>query len=109
MTMRSNLPSRNVRYIGLALVACLGWWLPAAASIPKVVAYEDTTCAVVSGAAYCWGGNTNGQLGNGGLSPAFAPTAVPGLSSGVSAISLGSKHACAVVNGGAWCWGFNGS
>ena len=33
------------------------------------------------------------------------PIAVPGLDSGVTAISLALVHACAVVDSAAWCWG----
>ncbi len=88
------------------LVAALVWPV-AATSAPQIATYTDTSCAVVNGAAYCWGYNGNGQLGNGGTSPSVVPAPVTGLASGVSAITVGGAHACAVVNGGAWCWGYN--
>ncbi len=109
MTMQSNALQKTLRLAAVALVAGLAPWLSATASVPQISAYDDTTCAVVSGAAYCWGYNASGQVGNNSLSPAFTPTPVSGLASGVSAISVGGKHACAVVNGGARCWGFNGT
>lgn len=86
------------------------------------------TCAVTSaGGAWCWGGNQDGELGNGGgtttcqlsngtFTPcSTTPVAVSGLSSGVITIAAsgqgnGFPHTCAVTStGGAWCWGNNGS
>ena len=63
------------------------------------------TCAVVGGAAKCWGGNANGQLGNGGDSDSNTPQQVHGLTAGVTQISAGGSHTCAVVDGAALCWG----
>ncbi|MEI6622647.1 MAG: biotin transporter BioY [Actinomycetes bacterium] len=67
------------------------------------------TCAVTTtGAAYCWGRNDNGQLGNGSFKESLVPTPVSGLSSGVASISRGDYGACVVTTGGAvWCWGLN--
>lgn len=66
------------------------------------------TCAVVSGAAKCWGYNHFGTLGNGLLTDSHIPVAVSGLTSGVSAIASGTYHACAIITGGAArCWGYN--
>lgn len=73
-----------------------------------VAAGSDSTCAVVSGGAYCWGDNASGQLGATGGARS-APVAVANLGTGVTGIAVGTSFACAVVNGGAQCWGKNNS
>jgi len=67
------------------------------------------SCAVTTGeAAACWGYNVYGQLGDGTMTNRLTPTAVSGLSSGVSSIAAGQTHACAVTTaGGVTCWGNN--
>ncbi|MGH7564592.1 MAG: RCC1 domain-containing protein [Gemmatimonadota bacterium] len=69
------------------------------------------TCAVTTvGAAYCWGNNSSGSLGdgNGGIDN---DTDIPVLVLGVPAfesISAGDFHTCGVATlGSAYCWGFN--
>jgi alpha-tubulin suppressor-like RCC1 family protein len=66
----------------------------------------SVACAILSGgAAWCWGNNGDGQLGNGSNVPAFtAPVAVEGISS-VTTISTGAQSTCAVLSSTVWCWG----
>jgi alpha-tubulin suppressor-like RCC1 family protein len=65
-------------------------------------------CAIQNGAAWCWGNNASGQLGNNSTaSYSTVPLAVSGLSSGVTSIAVGSDYACAVVSGSVMCWGSN--
>jgi alpha-tubulin suppressor-like RCC1 family protein len=66
-------------------------------------------CAVLStGGIVCWGNNDNGQLGDGTWTKRVTPTAVTGLSSGVSAVAAGAAHTCALTTGGGvTCWGQN--
>jgi alpha-tubulin suppressor-like RCC1 family protein len=61
-------------------------------------------CAVTGlGKLYCWGLNTDGQLGNG--STINSATPVPVLAA-VSQVSCGAKHTCArSSNGDIYCWG----
>ena len=68
------------------------------------------TCAIaVGGAAFCWGSNASGQLGNGGVgSLSLAPVAVAG-GLAFTRISAGTNHTCGLTTGGAvFCWGENG-
>ena len=65
------------------------------------------TCALVNGAAKCWGLNNFGQLGNNSNIDSYIPVDIVGLSSNVTAINAGSWHTCALVNGAAKCWGYN--
>jgi alpha-tubulin suppressor-like RCC1 family protein len=67
----------------------------------------DTCALTTGGAAMCWGPNLFGELGDGTTSERDTPVGVRGLSSGVTAISVGARHTCAIKTGGAWCWGWN--
>ena len=64
------------------------------------------SCAIdVNDSLWCWGWNSEGQLGVGDFVNRSTPTQVPGLS-GVVDVRLGDKHTCALDGGGAiWCWG----
>lgn len=77
-------------------------------AVRKIAAGGSTTCAVTSGnAAYCWGDNTSGQLGNGGTTTSDAPVAVA-TTTALSAVAVGRSHACALTTAGkAYCWGSN--
>jgi alpha-tubulin suppressor-like RCC1 family protein len=83
----------------------------------KVVAGASHTCALTpQGGVYCWGGNGNGQLGNGNDEPKLWPTATragTGITNltDVSALSTSNTHNCGIVGQGnesqIWCWGYN--
>lgn len=62
-----------------------------------------------SGAVYCWGGNGDGQLGDGTTTNRAAPVLVGGVSSATQ-VDVGSGHSCARTGGGQiHCWGANAS
>jgi alpha-tubulin suppressor-like RCC1 family protein len=72
-----------------------------------LVAASGHSCAVVAGAAFCWGGNRWGQLGHGKAGGSNKPVAVLKLS-GVVAIDAGDRHSCAILaDGTGYCWGGN--
>jgi alpha-tubulin suppressor-like RCC1 family protein len=64
---------------------------------------------IENGEVYCFGPNSQGQLGQPNLDPAgsYEPVrvALPGPATKVEA---GNDRACALVNGEVWCWGDNG-
>lgn len=69
-------------------------------------------CAITTeGAAFCWGADTWGQLGNGApLANSNLPVQVTGLVNGTMAdIAGGGRFTCGLtVGGGVKCWGYNG-
>lgn len=70
---------------------------------------SNAACFVsISGALKCWGGNEEGQVGDGSLTTRLIPTAVVGMQSAVSNWSIGDRHTCAAKNDSSvWCWGAN--
>ena len=68
-------------------------------------------CALLSNTTMkCWGGNGEGELGNGTMSSPGSPqpVAVSGIT-GATAIATGAYHTCALMgNGTLRCWGRNG-
>ena len=86
--------------------------LPVSIQVPVYVitAGGGHSCTIKEGAAWCWGFNGYGQLGNGMQdgSPHPNPISVSDLTSGVTAISAGGSYrTCAIQNGAAKCWGDN--
>jgi len=74
----------------------------------QVSAGASHTCALTgAGAAYCWGYNGSGQLGNNSTTRTDAPVAVSGGLT-FSSISAGGNHTCGVVGTALYCWGYNG-
>jgi hypothetical protein len=66
------------------------------------------SCGITTaGAAYCWGSNAGGQLGNGQTISTPLPVLVVGDRKWL-VISAGGAHTCALTTeGAAYCWGRN--
>lgn len=79
-------------------------------SVAEVSGGDLHTCALDSlGAAWCWGSNGHGQLGQDIDFASDLPVAVVGGHT-FSMISAGFHHTCALdLDGMAWCWGRNDS
>ncbi len=80
------------------------------ANIHKIaVGYTHTCVITVDSQVYCWGANTQKQLGsdtNEQYSP--LPILVSGLAGPVEDVVVGSLHTCALLqNGNIQCWGDN--
>ena len=73
-----------------------------------ISAGSSHSCAVVDGAAMCWGSNFSGKLGDGTQIDSNIPVQVLDLESDVTAVSAAGNYSCAVVDGAAMCWGSNG-
>jgi alpha-tubulin suppressor-like RCC1 family protein len=66
------------------------------------------TCAITSvNGVKCWGGNKDGQIGDGTTTDRNTPTDVIGLSSGIENIESGGDHTCVLVGSDIQCWGTN--
>jgi alpha-tubulin suppressor-like RCC1 family protein len=98
-----ELGSGDTSLVTRSPVAVAGGLAFQSLSISKV---EGATCGLTSsGAAYCWGTNTQGQLGDGTTTRRRVPTAVVGGLS-FQSLAMGSSHTCGIeMSGTAYCWG----
>ncbi len=74
----------------------------------SVTAGGTHSCGVTTaGVPYCWGGNTNGELGDGTNTNSNVPVGVTGGLTYQSVIA-GDHHSCGLTTAGAaYCWGLN--
>lgn len=92
--------------VALFLVAAAN----ATAAMPTLAAGASHSCGLAdSGAVYCWGDNSFGQLGDGGTATTALPVKVVGLPIAASGIAAGRDSTCAMLEDrSVWCWGANG-
>jgi len=75
----------------------------------SVTAGWDYSCAIkTDGSLYCWGYNSEGQLGTGDSVSRNIPTREASSAGDWASVSAGGYHTCAKkTNGAIWCWGGN--
>jgi alpha-tubulin suppressor-like RCC1 family protein len=77
--------------------------------VDVATAFSNTCAVTAQGAAFCWGTNVGGQLGDSTTITSNTPRRVI-LPSGVRlvSVSVGSRMACGLASSGAaYCWGDN--
>lgn len=75
------------------------------AGFTVVATGRSHSCGIISGDAFCWGGNEVGQLGDGSAQDRLVASMVTG---GLKFVSLSLAHfgACGITtSGAAYCWG----
>jgi alpha-tubulin suppressor-like RCC1 family protein len=79
--------------------------VPGLSNVVAISAGRFHSCALTaSGDVFCWGDNSDDQLGT--TASTIGPNQVAGLGAGVSAVAAGGAHTCALVaGGGVMCWG----
>ncbi len=83
-------------------------------NISAIAAGVSVHCAIRQGSAYCWGQNTNGQLGDGSTTQRNTPVKVADgamTNTDISSIVPSARHTCAIKNsndGTVYCWGQGG-
>jgi len=81
----------------------------------RVALGDAHTCVIKDdGTVWCFGDNSDYQLGNSGFggTDSTTPVQISGFGAGRTAVQVaaGERHTCALVdNGEVWCWGYNGS
>ncbi|MFO0626657.1 MAG: hypothetical protein U0325_13670 [Polyangiales bacterium] len=80
------------------------------AVIGLVSGYRGHSCVIrCDGRTWCWGINSEGQLGDGTTTTRRLPVRLTGLPRRATALGLGYDAGCAVLDDGSvWCWGRGG-
>lgn len=124
---KSKTPWIIAAVVAVIVIAIAGtsplWWPSSSDSqtaemfaTPQIAGAAGSECMIENAELYCWGDNTDGQLGNGSTSAQTTPTKVVGLTN-VTSVAMGSYDytssadtsvtTCAVSNSELYCWGNN--
>ena len=107
--------SNSSGQLGQPAYSFIGHGYPIRASVPvtlvSLTAGGGHTCGLTaSGAAWCWGSNSNGQLGNGSIGGTNPVAAAVGGGLTFVSLSAGGNSTCGVTpDGSIYCRGANGS
>jgi alpha-tubulin suppressor-like RCC1 family protein len=99
-----QLGTGNVGGVSASAVPVVGL-----SKVNEIAVGFDHACALdQGGTVWCWGGNSNGQLGDGTVGDPRPRADTPAQISDVIHIAAGLQLTCAVKRDGtAWCWGLN--
>src|SRR5690348_99328 len=109
-----NFMSPVVRAVALSVLAFaasslvgIGFAEPASAATgwTSVSTGNDHTCGIRGGRVYCWGANSEGQLGDGTTDPHPIPQPIASGATDWKSVSAGSSFTCAIRIGRIACWG----
>lgn len=117
-TRFTRRPHRAVLLVAVVLAACNNGidrvtlpFVPTPVAVAgghtfTVVSVQSSACALTTtAAAYCWGPNTAGEVGDGTTDTTPAPVAVAG-GLRFATVSVGWSFTCGITTGGlAYCWG----
>jgi alpha-tubulin suppressor-like RCC1 family protein len=99
----------SLRSALIAVVVVLQAFLPLVDALPAPVRLPSLppVASAATGAAWAWGRNNLGQLGDGSTAQRTSPVQVSGLD-GVTALAGGGEHTLALKSDGTvWAWGDN--
>lgn len=109
-TTDRHVPTRvsgDVQFDRIAAGSGFAGLSSAVAPAPRTQGGVAHTCALTpAGAAFCWGWNGNGQLGDGSVTDRLTPVAVSGGHT-FDVIGAAGSYTCGMRGNGVWCWGSN--
>jgi alpha-tubulin suppressor-like RCC1 family protein len=90
---------------GVGAGGCQQVSTPQENNVSQIDVGASMSCAIVGGAAHCWGANNHGQLGDGTAIVEYVPSTTA-IAAGVKKLASGDNHTCAMLADGTLrCWG----